>query len=73
MGSGFEIEAEPSARGNKREAPARKIAQTWRKLAGQMRWLASFLEGRESEELLARAADYEARAKQLETSRENRT
>jgi hypothetical protein len=37
----------------KREAPDRKIAQTWRGLAGQLRWLASFIDGHQHE-LLAR-------------------
>jgi hypothetical protein len=65
VGSGFEVKPLPTARGNKRETLDGKIAQTWRSLARQMRWLASFLDGRDSEELLARAADYEARAENL--------
>jgi hypothetical protein len=68
MGSGFEVERAPTARAAKREAPDRKIAETWRRLAGQLRWLASSVEGDKSEELLARANDYEARARQLEES-----
>lgn len=70
MGSGFEIERPPTARAAKRDAPDRKIAETWRRLAGQLRWLASSVEGDKNEELLARAEDYEARARQLEASDE---
>jgi hypothetical protein len=66
MGSGFEVERVPVARAARREAPDQRIAETWRRLAKQLRWLASFSEGGGGKDLLARADEYEARAEQLE-------
>lgn len=71
MGSGLEVpDGEPLRRIAACEEPTeRKVARQWRDLAARVRRLAALNSGEQRERLLARAQEFEERARQWEIDR----
>ncbi|HZB93542.1 MAG TPA: hypothetical protein VE397_18990 [Stellaceae bacterium] len=71
MGSGFEArDGEPLGSAAACEEPTeRKVARQWRDLAARVRRLAALNSGEQRERLLARAQEFEERARRWEESR----